>query len=93
MEQIALVSRAHREARGKARPDLRLPGKNTGQTKGILSCLRERDASAAGQALAVVLKASPPLVDVFDFIRWKARTHEDGEAHGRIIASDSVDTG
>ena len=38
-------------------------------------------------------KPALPLVDVFDFIRLKARTRQDAEANGRLIASDSVDMG
>ncbi len=45
------------------------------------------------QALAVLFKARPPLVDIFDFARGKAVTHADGKAYDRILVSEAVAKG
>jgi hypothetical protein len=45
------------------------------------------------QALAVLFKARPPIVDVFDFVRGKAVTHTDGKAYDRILVSEAVAKG
>lgn len=45
------------------------------------------------QALAVLFKARPPLVDIFDFARGKAVTHTDGKAYDRILVSEAVAKG
>lgn len=41
----------------------------------------------------MLFKATPRLVDIFDFVRWKARRHEDGKACDRIIVSDVLAKG
>ena len=42
------------------------------------------------QALAVLFKAKPPLIDSFDFLQGKAVTHANGGAYDRILLSDAV---
>jgi hypothetical protein len=48
---------------------------------------------SSSQALAVLFKAKPPIVDVFDFVRAKAVTHTDGKAYDRILVSEAVAKG
>lgn len=56
----------------------------------ILGDFNEGTSSGPGQALAVLFQAKPPMVDVFDSLTGRPRTHANGKAYDRIFVSDAI---
>lgn len=56
----------------------------------ILGDFNEGAYKGPAQSLAVLFQAKPPMVDVFEQLPGRPRTHADGKAYDRILISEGI---